>query len=53
MGVQWNQPQDRHVKHEVQELMITLNDMFQDSDAHHANDDTIKHANGEFLDQEI
>jgi len=53
MGVQWNQPQYQHVKHEVQELMIALNDMFQDNGAHHANDDTIKHVNGEFLDQEI
>jgi len=33
--------------------MIAPNDMFQDNGAHHANDDTIKHANGEFLDQKI
>jgi hypothetical protein len=27
----------------VQELMLAPNDMFQDNDAYHANDDTIKH----------
>jgi hypothetical protein len=34
----------------VQELMLAPNDMFQDNGAHHANDDTIEHVNGEFLD---
>jgi hypothetical protein len=40
-------------KHVVQELMFVLNDMFQNNGAHHANNGTIEHANGKFLDQEI
>ncbi len=40
-------------QHVVQKLMFVPTDMFQDNGAHHANNDTIEHANGKFLNHEI